>query len=172
MKKMEEHKKEDDDLLEIEDIKINAHLLNLLPKDKIAFDQKVQEKLKTFIQKTIVNKISETDYVLERIIDEITIPRLDEYFPDMYKNIDRITKRFVTLTWLKKYKESFDILLPNDYLQRLQNMYIKLGKAKIGALSQLVDTLDVPNSPKKKMFLDDTQKSIALYILALNLLKK
>ncbi len=51
-------------------------------------------------------------------------------------------------------------------------MYIKLGKAKIGALSQLVDTLDVPNSPKKKMFLDDTQKSIALYILALNLLKK
>ncbi len=95
---MEEHKKEDDDLLEIEDIKINAHLLNLLPKDKIAFDQKVQEKLKTFIQKTIVNKISETDDVLERIIDEITIPRLDEYFPDMYKNIDRITKRFVTLT--------------------------------------------------------------------------
>lgn len=164
-----------EDLLVIEDYNVNPHLLNTIP-EKTAYDDKIQIQLKSFIEKEIIVKIPENNDILENIIKEIRSPILNNELPDLYKTIDKIVKRFSILAQVRNVKNklssSFPFYFPKENIERLQKLYIKLGRTIFYTTSQITDTFDTPNTGKEKLILDDNQKSLALYILALTLLKK
>jgi len=141
------------------EFKINSHLINLLPEKKIAYDNKAQEVIKNIIEGQILSKVKDNN-ILERVIKEITKTRLEE--GEIYQELNIIIKN-LDIKIEKKYKSSFS----KDYIGRLLNIYIKIWKTKTNTEHNVIKILDSEIDIK----LNDDQKSLALYIITLMLLK-
>ncbi len=157
-------------------LKINSQLLNLLWDDskykRIAYDKATQKEIKNLVLLHKLDELLADNQILNQIIDEISKPRLEEEKIEWIKNLEKISNNFLKEFKLSKKSFQTKLSFPNYYVNRIQDAYIELYKTKLQAISEIMITLDPTIEKKDSNLLTDDQKTIALYVLMLNILRE